>query len=103
MFTDKYYSIIYVFKSGDRDRVRPVPFDSLSIDELKNRIGLVTANSGTYTIEQDSIVFMRNVALWPNAMAEDNQRLATHMPVRITPDTLYWASDGNKFVWVRRK
>ena len=34
---------------------------------------MVTANSGRYEIEGDSMVFYRDVALYPGAMEKDNQ------------------------------
>lgn len=103
IFTEKYYNLIYVYNNGLREKTRTVPFDSLSHEELRNSIGKVTSNAGQYHIEGDSIVFLRDVALWPNAMTGENQRSTIPMPVKISQDTLYWDSEGFKNAWVRRK
>jgi len=103
IFTDQYYSTIYVYQEGPRDRTRPGGFDSLNVDELKKALSPVTANSGTYTIESDSIVYMRDVALWPNAMADGNKRFTIPMPTKASEDTLYWKIGDYSYTWVRRK
>ena len=74
IFTESYYSVIYLGKDGLReDLLKDKEWEDITVDDLRYTIGMVTANSGRYEIEGDSMVFYRDVALYPGAMEKDNQ------------------------------
>jgi hypothetical protein len=103
IFTENQYSLIYIFKSEPRDTVPGLSFETLTADQLRGVYGPVTANSGSYKVEGDSLLFFREVALWPNAMASERQPLKMRLPTKITRDSLVWHSGDFVHVWVKKQ
>lgn len=103
IFTENQYSVIYIYKSEPRDTLPTLSFETLTADQFREIFGHVTANSGNYRVEGDSILFFREVALWPNAMASDHQPLKMHLPDKITRDSLVWHSNNYVHVWVKKQ
>ena len=74
ILTDSYYNIILINKDGLReDLLKGKSWDDFTVDDLRKTIEFVTADAGSYKIEGDSMVYYRNVALYPGAMAKENQ------------------------------
>ena len=103
IYTESHYSILWVDNEGLRENLlADKTWETFTKDELQKTIGLVTSNSGRYKIEGDSILFYRDVALYPGAMAKENQPLTLALPT-ITGDVAVYGGEGWTAKWVRRE
>jgi hypothetical protein len=107
IFTEKHYSFIHVYKSHPRDTLPDFHsgttyFDKLDMAGLREVFYPVVAHSGEYKIKDDSILFYRAVAIWPNAMDLNNQPKKMPAP-GISGDSLIFLNGPFKNIWVRRE
>ena len=95
IFTESHYNVIFVNKDGLRENLlKDKSWDDFTVDDLRNTIGLVTSNAGRYNIEGDSLVYYRDVALYPSAMAAENQPVKMHLG-KIENDI--WVREGENW------
>ena len=102
IITGKYYSTISVYQSEPRENLPDsTDWNNISEEQLRKTLGPVTSNSGTYEIEGDTIKLYRKVALWPGAMASENQPDKLPLPIWKDNNTTIWKFGNWDHTWKR--